>query len=105
MTGSGDAAATASPAAELFYFRRSVASNEKINGSSLAPLIIQMNSGTQDNYRELEDASLDCFEPRSFDSHGRRIEKFFQSTASSETDNSWMVGFAEAVSPLIVPEI
>jgi len=73
MTGSGDAAATASPAAELFYFRRSVASNETINGSSLAPLIIQMNSGTQDNYRELEDASLDWFEPRSFDSHGRRI--------------------------------
>jgi hypothetical protein len=27
MTGSGDAVATASPAAELFYFRRSVASN------------------------------------------------------------------------------
>ena len=49
MPGSGYAVATASPAAELFYFRRSVASNEKINGSSLAPQIIKMKDGTQDN--------------------------------------------------------
>ena len=60
MTGSGYAVATASPAAELFYFRRSVASNEKINGSSLAPLIIQMNAGTQDNYRELKKIVVDA---------------------------------------------
>jgi hypothetical protein len=53
MPGSGYAVATASPAAELFYFRRSVASNEKINGSSLAPQIIKMKDGTQDGYREL----------------------------------------------------
>jgi hypothetical protein len=55
--------AAASPAAELFYFRRSVASNEKINGSSLAALTIQMTAGTQDKYRELKDASIDWFEP------------------------------------------